>query len=71
MQKEGEPIIDQEVVLDDAQTNVSRSASLMKTSLENQNLREGLKYASEMISNLKTTQLSPKFYFILCIFSAC
>ena len=68
MQKGVEAILDQEVVLDEAQTNVIRNAALMKAALEGGNLREALKNASGMVTELKNTSLSPKFYFILCIF---
>ena len=66
MKKEADVEIDQEVVLDQAQTNVMRNAALMKASIENKHLREALKYASEMIGELKNPSLSPKFYYILC-----
>ncbi len=68
MKKQAEIVVDQEVLLDDAQTNVVRNSALMKTSLENGNLREALRYASAMVGELKNPQLSPRFYYILCKF---
>ena len=40
----------------------------MKKSLDHNNLREALKYSSAMLSELKTSLLSPRNYFNLCKF---
>ena len=56
----------QEILLDDAQTKASQNAGLMRSALEAGNLREGLKYADAMLSELKAPQLAPKFYYVLC-----
>ena len=63
-------IVDQELLLDDAQTKVLQNSSLMKAALETNNLREALKSASSMVSELKNPLLTPKYYYILCIRSA-
>lgn len=62
--EEGE--VDQEVLLDEAQTKASQNAGLMRTALEEGNLREGLRYADAMLSELKAPQLAPKYYYVLC-----
>lgn len=37
----------------------------MRKALENADLRKGLKYSSEMLSQLKTSTLTPRNYYIL------
>jgi len=65
MQKQ-ERVIDQEVILDETQTRAAQGASLMKKSLESGNLREGLKYADVMLTELRNPYISPKYYYVLC-----
>lgn len=60
---------DQELLLDETQTRASQYASLMKKSLESGNLREALKHASSMLGELRCPNISPKYYYVLCIFS--
>lgn len=37
----------------------------MRKALENADLRKGLKFASEMLAQLKTSSLAPRNYYIL------
>lgn len=37
----------------------------MRKALENADLRKGLKFASEMLTQLKTSSLTPRNYYIL------
>lgn len=37
----------------------------MRKALENADLRKGLKFASEMLAQLKTSSLTPRNYYIL------
>ena len=59
-------IMDQEVLLDELQTRASQAAALMKKSLESGNVRDGIKYADEMLKELGNPFISPKFYYVLC-----
>ena len=56
---------DQEKYLDEAMSVVKQQSFYMKRCLETQNLKEGLKHASNMLCELKTNLLSPKNYFEL------
>jgi vacuolar protein sorting-associated protein 35 len=56
---------DQEKFLDEAKKIVKEQAYYMKRALDSANLRDGLRYASTMLSELKTSLLSPKNYYIL------
>ena len=38
----------------------------MKKSLDNNNLRDALKFSSTMLGEMKTSRLSPRNYFNLC-----
>ncbi len=58
--------LDQEVVLDQAMTHVEQNASLLRLDLESGNLRAALKHASTMLAELKTSDLAPKLYCVLC-----
>jgi vacuolar protein sorting-associated protein 35 len=62
-----EPGADQELILDETQTRASQCAALMKKSLESGNLRDALKHASSMLTELKCPDISPKYYYILCM----
>jgi len=44
---------------------VREQGYFMRKSLEEGNLRDGLRYASVMISELKTSLLSPKSYYMI------
>lgn len=56
---------DQERVLDEASAVVKEQAFYLKRATEKANTREALKYASNMISELRTSLLSPKNYYDL------
>ena len=56
---------DQEKFLDEAKKIVKEQAYYMKRALDSANLRDGLRYASTMLSELITSLLSPKNYYIL------
>mmetsp|Transcript_38745 Transcript_38745/g.54062 ORF Transcript_38745/g.54062 Transcript_38745/m.54062 type:complete len:113 (+) Transcript_38745:38-376(+) len=56
---------DQERYLDDAKKVIKEQAYFMKKALESANLRDGLRYSSVMLSELKTSLLSPKNYYVL------
>ena len=58
--------IDQDMLLDQAQTQATKAAHLMKGALESNNLREGLKQAAIMLGVLRAGNLSPKTYYLLC-----
>lgn len=58
---------EQEKLLEEAMTNVRFQAHQMKMSLDKQKLMDGLKHASSMLSELRTSLLSPKSYYELCI----
>lgn len=57
---------DQEKFLGDALTNVQSLASQMKRCLDKSRLMDALKLASTMLSELRTSLLSPKSYYELC-----
>lgn len=50
----------------DALTNVQSLASQMKRFLDKNRLMDALKLASTMLSELRTSLLSPKSYYELC-----
>src|SRR4051812_33995647 len=56
---------------DDANESVKKQSFYMKRFLDNNNLRESLKCASQMTGELRTSKLSPKNYYELCTSSAC
>jgi len=56
---------DQDRLLDEATAVAKEQAFYMKRAIENDNLREALKHASNMISELRTSLLSPKNYYEL------
>jgi len=56
---------DQERLLDEATAVVKEQAFYMKRAIDNDNLREALKHSSNMISELRTSLLSPKNYYEL------
>ena len=62
------PIIeaDQERLLDEALRVVKTESFEMKRCLDRGDRMEGLKHASQMIAELRTSALSPKFYYRLC-----
>merc|ERR1719401_1541540 len=56
---------DQDRLLDEAQAVVKEQAFYMKRAIDNDNLREALKHASNLICELRTSLLSPKNYYEL------
>jgi vacuolar protein sorting-associated protein 35 len=56
---------DQEKILDDHIQVVREQAFHMKKSLDQNNLRDALKFSSTMLGELKTSKLSPRNYFNL------
>lgn len=54
---------DQERFLDEHTTVVRQQAYYMKKALDQNSLREALKHSSAMLSELKTSLLSPRNYF--------
>jgi vacuolar protein sorting-associated protein 35 len=55
----------QEKLLADALQNVRQHAFAMKRVLDQQSVMEGLKHAANMLSELRTSLLSPKNYYEL------
>ncbi len=67
MEKQVDAVIDQEVLVDEALSRITQNGSLMKVDFESENLREALKHASDMVTELKNPALSPKSYYSICI----
>ena len=57
--------IDQEKILDESLLKVKSQGYQMKMSIENNKLRNSLKYAKAMLDTLKSTSLSPSNYYQL------
>ena len=57
---------DQERILDEHIQVVREQAFHMKKSLDQNNLRDALKFSSTMLGEMKTSRLSPRNYFNLC-----
>lgn len=58
-------IDDQEKLLEDTKKAAKEQAYFMRRALDNADLRSGLKHASLMLTELKTSALSPRNYYIL------
>lgn len=58
-------IDDQEKLLEDAKKAAKEQAYFMRRALDNADLRAGLKHSSLMLTELKTSALSPRNYYIL------
>ena len=58
-----------------ARQNVAKQQFLMQRKLDDENLKDALKYATHMIYELKTAKLGPQKYYELCkpvfLFSPC
>ena len=63
------PVEEQERLLDEALSVVKMQAFQMKRCLDKNKLMDGLKHASTMLGELRTSLLSPKSYYELCILS--
>lgn len=61
------PVEDQEKLLGEALGVVKTQALQMKMCLDRSKLMDGLKHASTMLGELRTSLLSPKSYYELCI----
>lgn len=61
------PVDEQEKLLDTALGVVKLQALEMKRCLDKNKLMDGLKHASTMLGELRTSLLSPKSYYELCI----
>jgi Vacuolar protein sorting-associated protein 35. len=61
------PVEEQERLLDEALGIVKSQALQMKRCLDRSKLMDGLKHASTMLGELRTSLLSPKSYYELCI----
>lgn len=60
---------EQERLLESAIQLVKSEAFDMKRCLDRNELMDGLKHAANMLSELRTSYLSPKFYYRLCNFN--
>lgn len=58
---------EQERLLEEAKSVVQVQALHMKRCLDKNKLMESLKHASSMLNELRTSLLSPKNYYELCI----
>ncbi len=58
--------LDQDRILDEHIQVVREQAFHMKKSLDQNNLRDALKFSSTMLGEMKTSRLSPRNYFNLC-----
>ncbi|CAD2103616.1 vacuolar protein sorting-associated protein 35, putative [Plasmodium vinckei] len=58
-------VLDQKRLLDECIFVVKEQSFFMKQALDNGSLRDTLKHASNMLCELKTTELSPKYYYEL------
>jgi len=56
---------EQEKLLEDAKKAAKEQAYFMRKALDNADLRSGLKHASLMLTELKTSLLTPRNYYIL------
>ena len=63
----GSPNEEQEKLLDEAMGAVRAQAFQMKRCLDKGRLMDGLKHASNMLGELRTSVLTPKMYYELCI----
>jgi len=60
-------IEEQEKLLENALSQVKMEAFQMKRCLDKDKLMDGLKHASTMLGELRTSLLTPKCYYELCI----
>lgn len=61
------PVEEQDKLLEEALAIVKSQAFQMKRCLDKNKLMDGLKHASTMLGELRTSLLSPKSYYELCI----
>ncbi|CAB1452933.1 unnamed protein product [Pleuronectes platessa] len=65
------PQDEQEKLLDEAVQAVKVQSFQMKRCLDKNKLMDALKHASNMLGELRTSMLSPKSYYELCILCSC
>lgn len=58
---------EQEKLLDEAMGSIRTQAFQMKRCLDKNRLMDSLKHASNMLGELRTSTLTPKMYYELCI----
>jgi vacuolar protein sorting-associated protein 35 len=58
---------EQDRLLEEAKNMANKSAYRMKKQLDEKDIMGSLKHASDMIAELRTSLLSPKYYFELCM----
>ena len=56
---------DQDKYLEEASQNVKQQAFYMKRAMDNNDLKQALKFSSEMLRELRTALLTPKNYYEL------
>lgn len=59
---------EQETLLDNSLKVVKSESFEMKRALDRSELMDGLKHAAQMLCELRTSLLTPKFYYRLCYF---
>lgn len=59
----------QKSLLSEAKTVVNSEAYRMRRALDKNQLEEALKHSAKMLSQLRTSDLSPKSYFELCMYT--
>lgn len=59
---------EQEQILEDTLRVVKTQAFEMKRCLDRKEIMDGLRYANLMLAEMRQTNLSPKFYYRLCMF---
>jgi vacuolar protein sorting-associated protein 35 len=56
---------EQERILADARSSIKRHAFSMRKAIDEENLREALRFSAAMLGELRTSQLSPQKYYEL------
>ena len=56
---------EQERILADARNSIKRHAFSMRKAIDEENLREALRFSAAMLGELRTSQLSPQKYYEL------
>ncbi|KHJ43079.1 vacuolar protein sorting-associated protein 35 [Trichuris suis] len=65
VREEGQETVDQKKLLDDSLHQVKLEAAEMRHCLEKSQLLDALKHASQMLAELRTSALTPKYYYHL------
>ena len=61
-----EVVKDEDTLLAEARERAGKAATLLKNALKDGKLKDGLKHANTMLSELRTTDLPPQLYGALC-----